>query len=445
MQIARKAALLGRPAPIALAAPALVFPRPVQAFRPRADVADPVKMLAELQKAFEEMKATNDERLKALEKGRDDVVQAEKVERINSAVGDLQATIDGLVERMAALTLNGTGRPGSAASAATPERRAYAAAFDRAFRRGEGAANLDELAIKASLQSSSDPDGGWTVPPEMEATIDRVLATTSAMRGLSRVVQITADEYSKLVSQGGATTGWVGEADARTETTPPQLAKITVEAMELYAEPFATQKLLDDSAIDIGAWLGDEVSITMGEQEGAAFVTGTGVKKPRGILGYNTVADASYAWGKIGYIGTGGVGFAADPAGFDALTDALYALKQGYRNNATWLANRKTFGTLRKMKDSQGHYQWQPSVAAGQPSTLMGYPVADDDNMNDVGSNLYPVAIADFKRAYLIVDRIGMRVLRDPYTNKPFVGFYITKRVGGGVVNFEAIKLVKCA
>jgi HK97 family phage major capsid protein len=215
--------------------------------------------------------------------------------------------------------------------------------------------------------------------------------------------------------------------------------------MELYANPATTQTLLDDAFVDIGQWLADEVSITFAEQEGLAFINGTGVKKPRGILGYTTVADANYAWGKIGYLGTGGAAFAADPAGLDKLISMVYALKQGYRTNASFLANRTTIGVIRQMKDSQGHYQWQPSSQIGEPPTLLGYPIVDDDNMDDLGANKYPVAFADFKRAYVIVDRIGTRVLRDPFSNKPYVSFYTTKRVGGGVQNFEAIKLLKCA
>lgn len=425
------------------------YPRAVQAFRPRADVNDPATILAALQKTFEAFKASNDERVGALEKGRGDVLSAEQVARINKDLGDLQTAMDEMNVRLAAANLNGGKDPADDPfNSSTAERRAYSKAFRAAFRKGgvgDIDATLKDLAIKAAMQTQSDPDGGWMVPVEMDQQISRVLQNVSAVRNLAQVQPISSSEYKKLVSQGGAVSGWVGEQDARAQTGTPQLAEIAVTAQELYANPFATQQLLDDAFVDIGEWLANEVAITFAEQEGLAFVTGNGVKKPHGILAYPTIADANYAWGKLGFIGTGGTGFEADPAGLDTLITAMYALKAGYRINATWMANRRTIGDIRTMKDSQGRYQWQPSQIAGEPPTLLGYPIVDDDNMPDVASGAFPVAFGDFKRGYLIVDRIGTRVLRDPYSNKPFVSFYTTKRVGGGVQNFEAIKLIKCA
>lgn len=419
-------------------ASALALPRAVQSFSPRADAADPAKILADLQKTFDDFKTENNAKLAALKA---DVVSSEKVERINTAVTELQAAIDTQNKELAALKLNGTGdKPGQ-----TADQKAYSTAFNSFFRKGRGAEALGELAVKAALTTQSDPDGGYLVPEEMESTIDRVLMKVSAMRDLAQVRPISAGEYKKLVSQGGATAGWVQERGARTETTSPNLSELAFEAMELYSEPSATQTILDDARIDIGQWLADEVAITFAEQEGDAFINGSGVGKPKGILAYPTVADANYKWGKLGYIGTGGAGFAADPAGLDALETLTYAIKKGYRVNGSWLSNRKTIGVIRKMKDSNGHYQWEPSSQLGQPASLFGYPVSDDDNMPDVGANAFPVIFGDFRRGYIIVDRMGVRVLRDPYTNKPYVMFYTTKRVGGGVQNFEALKLLKCA
>jgi HK97 family phage major capsid protein len=328
---------------------------------------------------------------------------------------------------------------------ATPERKAYSAAFNSFFRKGKDPEALGELAVKAALTTQSDPDGGYLVPFEMESTIDRVLARVSAVRGLATVRPISTATYKKLINKAGTTSGWVSERQARAETNPPQLVELAFEAMELYAEPAATQNLLDDSVLDIGAWLADEVAIEFAEQEGAAFVSGSGVGKPKGILSYKTAADgANLAFGSVGYVVTGQAAtLAADPAGLDAFIDLTYGLKQGYRNNASWLMNRFTAGKVRKLKDSQGHYQWEPSSKVGEPPTLLGYPLADDDNMPDIAANAFPVAFADFKRAYVIVDRIGIRVLRDPYTSKPNVLFYTTKRVGGGIQKHEAIKLLK--
>lgn len=405
---------------------------------PRADNTDPKALLGDLKNAFEAFKAEHNKELADLKKGMGDVVQSEKVDKINATIGELQATIDNINSAMAALKVGGAGD-----GETDPDKKAYATAWDKYFRKGADA-GLGDLAVKAAASSSSDPEGGYTVPTQTETTIDRVLGTVSAMRQIARVISISAAVYKKLVGQGGATSGWVGEKEARPQTNSPTLAALEFPAMELYAMPAATQNLLDDSSVDIAQWLADEVSIEFAEEEGAAFVSGNGVNKPRGLLSYDTVAEASWSWGKLGFVGTGASDFAAEDPG-DALIDLTMALKQGYRQNARWLMNRTVQGKVRKFKDDQDNYLWQPGIQAGQPATLLGYPITDDDNMSDVGSNAYPVAFGDFNRGYLIVDRQGIRVLRDPFTAKPYVLFYTTKRVGGGVQNFQAIKLLKCA
>jgi len=396
-------------------------------------------MIDNVQKTFADFKAEND---KALADVRKDVVQTEKVDRINSAVGDLQKGIDEANRKIAALQVNGTGDPNDKR---TPEQREHAKAFKNWFRKGAGEANLRDLEVKAALRTDSDPDGGYLTDVETEATIDRVLGTVSTMRSLATVRQISGGVYKKLVNQGGATSGWVGERQTRSETDTPTLAAIEYPAMELYANPGATQTSLDDSRINIEQWLADEVAIEFAEEEGAAFITGNGVNKPRGILAYTTVANASYAWNSIGHVVTGeAADFIAEDPG-DPFINLVYALKQGYRQNASWLMNRTNQGKVRKFKDDQDNYLWAPGLQAGQPATFLGYPINDDDNMPDVAANAYPVAFGDFRRAYLVVDRAGIRVLRDPFTNKPYVMFYTTKRVGGGIQNFEAIKLLKCS
>ncbi|MCB1474083.1 MAG: phage major capsid protein, partial [Rhodobiaceae bacterium] len=209
------------------------------------------------------------------------------------------------------------------------------------------------------------------------------------------------------------------------------------------AMPAATQTLLDDTAVDIDAWIAQEVETAFAEQEGTAFVTGDGNKKPTGFLDYTQVAEASWSWGNVGYLATGVDGdFAAtDPA--DKLVDLVFALKAGYRGNAHFVMNRKTQGEIRKIKDADGNYLWQPGHQAGVPPTLMGFPVAEAEDMPDIGSAATPIAFGDFQRGYLVVDRIGTRILRDPYSAKPYVLFYTTRRVGGGVQDFGAIKLLK--
>lgn len=414
--------------------------RGVVAAQAKSDPDNLPDILAELNKTVEAFKAENEAKIAELKKGIDDVVSAEKIERINSEITALTKLTE---ETKAALDALKVGSGGGDAPPA--EVKAHKDAFNRWFRRGDQQveSTLRELQVKAGLTTQSDPDGGYLVPEEVEQGIDRVLGTVSAIRSLSRVVNVSTDEYTKLVNLGGAASGWVGEEDARPETDTPTLAKIVVESGELYANPAATQRTLDDAAFDVEGWLAEEVSTEFAEQEGAAFWSGNGIKKPRGITSYDIVANASYAWGKIGYVKTGGAsGFAAShPA--DAIVDLYYALKAGYRNGAAFLTSDATLGTIRKFKDGQNNYLWAPPTA-DMPATILGKPVVTDDNIDELGAGKYPLAFGNFKRGYLITDRIGIRVLRDPFTNKPYVNFYTTKRVGGGVVNFEAIKLLKC-
>ncbi len=209
--------------------------------------------------------------------------------------------------------------------------------------------------------------------------------------------------------------------------------------------PAATQSLLDDSAVNIEEWLASEVQIAFAEQEGSAFITGDGIRKPRGFLAYDSVADDAWSWGKLGYLPSGADGafHASNPQ--DALVDLVYALKAGYRANAQWVMNRTTQGEIRKFKDADGNYLWQPGLAAGQPATLLNFAITEAEDMPDIASDATALAFGDFRRGYLVVDRLGVRTLRDPYTRKPYVLFYTTKRVGGGVQNFEAIKLMRFA
>ena len=394
---------------------------------------------------FEEFKAANDERLKQLEKtGSEDVVTAEKVEKINATITALETAISEQSQALARASLGAGGEAGD------PDKAAHAKAFNKFFRRGidDG---LRELEVNAALSSDSDPDGGFTVPEQMESTIDRVLGTVSAMRGMARVIPIGAATYKKLVNVGGASSGWVGERGSRSETSTPELRAIVINSQELYAEPAATQTMLDDSFMDIEGWLADEVSIEFAEQEGAAFITGNGINKPKGILAYDTVANGSYAFGKVGLINSGASGafpyLSGSTIGHDAntLIDLVHALKQGYRNNANFLMNDTALGSVRKLKDKDGNYVYQASLREGSPETLLGKPVQTDDNMPDISANSLSIAFGDFQRAYTITDRVGVRVLRDPFTNKPYVLFYTTKRVGGGITNFEALKLMKFA
>jgi HK97 family phage major capsid protein len=267
----------------------------------------------------------------------------------------------------------------------------------------------------------------------------------SPIRSIAGRRTISANVYKKPFMTSGPVVGWVGETDARSQTTSPVLDQLSFPAMELYAMPAATQTLLEDAAVNLDEWLAAEVEQAFAVQEGAAFVTGDGVNKPKGFLSYPTIANGSWAWGDIGYLATGSAGAfpASDPS--DVLIDLIYALKAGYRQNAVFVMNRKTQAAVRKFKDAQGDYLWLPPAQAGGRASLMTFPVVEAEDMPDVAANSLSVAFGDFGRGYLVVDRAGVTVLRDPFSAKPYVLFYTTKRVGGGVQDFDAIKLLKFA
>lgn len=401
------------------------------------------KLIAQVNSSFETFKAEQEAAVKDLKKGMEDVVRAEKIERIETSVSDLTKAVEDAKAAVDAMKIGGD--PGDGPSAASRE---YAKAFDAYARRGKREDELPELAVKAALTTDSDPDGGYFVPENVDSTVTRVLGVNSAVRTISRVVSVGSDSFKMLVGQGGAGSGWVAEKDARPETDTPTLSQLDLAFGELYANPAASQRTLDDAMFNVESWLADEIAIAFAEAEGAAFIAGNGVKKPRGLLSYDMVANASYEWGKIGYIASGkSDGFLAPTSSVspaDALVDLFYALKAGYRNGATWLMGDATVGAIRKFKDGDGTWLWQPPTAEA-PATIMGKPVVTDDNMPGVSADQFPVLFGDFARAYTVADVVGTRVLRDPFTNKPFVHFYTTKRVGGGVSNFEAVKALKIA
>jgi HK97 family phage major capsid protein len=385
--------------------------------------------------AFEAFKDANDERLAQIETRLGaDVVTADKVDRINRAIDETKSRLDELTLKARRPRLSGE-------ADAAPAAREHKQAFEAYVRKGE-AQGLFDLEAK-SMSVNSSPDGGYLVPSETETEIGRRLAAASPIRAISGIRQVSSSVYKKPFSTNGFATGWVGETAARPETTSPTLAELQFPAMELYAMPAATPALLDDAAVNLDEWIAEEVQQAFADQESAAFVTGNGTNKPRGFLDYTKVADGSWSWGNLGYVATGTAGAfpASNPS--DKLIDLVYALKSGYRQNAHWVLNRKTQGAIRKFKDVDGNYLWQPAARADGKATLLGFPVAESEDMPDIGTDSYALAFGDFGRGYLIVDRLGVRVLRDPYSAKPYVLFYTTKRVGGGVQNFEALKLMK--
>lgn len=389
--------------------------------------------------SFEAFKVSNDERLTQIESHFGaDVVTSEKVDRINLALNEQKQTIDRMVarQRRPEIAMPGTVlRDGRT--------REHKSAFENYMRKGDAHA-LISFERKA-LSASSDPDGGYLVPEETETLIDRVLTQISPIREIATVRQIGSTTYRKPVSLGGAESGWVGETDDRPETNSPTLSVVDFPTMELYAMPAATQSLLDDAHVNIEEWLAGEVQTEFAAQEGAAFVSGDGSSKPKGFLAYTTVAEASWAWNKIGYVLSGAAGAFAASNPTDALIDLVYAPKQAYRANGRWVMNRKVESEIRKFKDGEGNYIWQPGTQAGAAPTLLGYPVTEAEDMPDIAADTFSIAFGDFRRGYLIVDRVGVRILRDPFSAKPYVLFYTTKRVGGGVQDFDAIKLLKFA
>jgi HK97 family phage major capsid protein len=390
-----------------------------------------------MMRTFEEYKSENDGRLKAIEQRKGDVLNDEKLARIDAALSGHQQQLDAISLKSARPALEGR-RAVQDASA-----REHKSAFDDYVRSGE-AAGLRALEMKA-MSIASNPDGGYLVPPELETEIGRRLANISPIRGLASVRAISSTVYKKPFMTAGPATGWVGETDPRTQTASAVLDLLSFPAMELYAMPAATATLLEDSAVNLDQWLAGEVDQAFAEQEGTAFVTGDGVNKPKGFLAATTVANASWAWGNIGTIASGVAGAFPSSNPSDVLVDLIYALRAGYRQNASFVMNRKTQSMVRKFKDSTGNYLWQPPVAVNGKSSLIGFPLADAEEMPDVAAGSLSIAFGDFRRGYLIVDRAGVRVIRDPFTAKPYILFYTTKRVGGGVQDFDAIKLLKFA
>ena len=396
---------------------------------------DAVVTHAEMMRAFEAFKETNDQRL---EKRAGDVVVEEKLARINSTIDAQARRLDEITLKSARPALGGERQAVRSASALE-----HKAAFESYVRSGE-TTGLRALEHKA-LSAGSNPDGGYLVPPEVETQIGERLRSISPIRAIAGVRVISGNVYKKPFMTAGPAVGWVGETDARTTTTSPTLDELSFPAMELYAMPAATATLLEDAAVNIDQWLAQEVEQVFAAQEGTAFVTGDGSNKPKGFLAYTTVAQSSWSWGNIGYIASGAAGAFPSSNPSDVLVDLIYAVNAGYRQNGVFVMNRKTQSAIRKFKDTTGNYLWQPPAQAGGRATLMTFPVYESEDMPDIAANSLSIAFGDFNRGYLVVDRAGVTVLRDPYTAKPYVLFYTTKRVGGGVQDFNAIKLMKFA
>lgn len=389
----------------------------------------------EFMTTFTDFREANDQRLAQMERRMSaDAITTEKVDRISDALDQQKKALDTLVIKGARPALGRAGKSGTG----SPEHKQ---AFDAYVRSGDDRL-LRSLESKA-MSYGSGQDGGYLVPDEVETEIGRRLAVISPIRSIASVRQVSGAVLKKPFMVFGPAVGWVAETAARPQTNSPTLDEMQFPTAELYAMPAATASLLEDSIVDLDQWIASEVEVAFAEQEGAAFVNGDGTGKPRGFLQYDQVDETSWVWDRIGYVPTGVAGELPATASSDKLIDMVYSLKAGYRQNANWVMNRKTQATIRKLKDADGNYLWQPPATPGARAMLMGFGLVEAEEMPDIGVDATPIAFGDFQRGYLIVDRAGVRVLRDPYSAKPYVLFYTTKRVGGGIQDFDAIKLLK--
>lgn len=327
----------------------------------------------------------------------------------------------------------------------------YTAAFTDYFRSGlnedeirEANATGQRAQVQAAMSVTTPDSGGYLAPTEWDRRISQAQLATSPMRRLATVKETTVGAYTTLWNTAEWGSGWVGETAARPATTTSSLMPITFASGEIYAMPAITQRLLDDAGLDVEQWMAEQIETEFNRQEGIAFLTGNGVNKPFGFLTYvpGGAGETQHPAGVLGQTLTGDATTIPDA---DALIGFTYALAAPYRQNATWLMNSATAATIAKMKDGDGNLIWRESLMLGQPSTLLGRPVEIDEGMPAIGAGTYPIAFGDFRAGYLINDRIGTRILRDPYTNKPYVVYYVTKRVGAGVADPNAIRLLKVA
>jgi HK97 family phage major capsid protein len=413
----------------------------------RAEGDDLLGAITNLNKDWEAFKAAQTEKEKELNKRFDDVVTTEKVERINASIGDLQKLIDDTNAKMAAISLEA----GNDDREISKEEREYQASFDTWFRTGDGErdlrASIKEGKITAAYSVGSDPDGGLTAPVEWDRTITDKRIEVSPMRRFASVQSVSGQGFKKLYNIHGTTSAWVGETAGRPETDTSKFAEYAFSFGEIYAMPGATQTILEDSEIDLAAWLGGEVNVEFARQEGIAFISGDGVNKPKGILLYDAATEAAlpaaqrHPLGPVLEVNSG----AAAALTSDGLVDLIYDLPEDRSQGAALYSNRKTHAIIRKMKDGQGNYLWQPPFQAGQPAQVLGQAINELAGLPDVAADTVPIIFGNMSEGYRIFDRVGMSVLRDPYTKKPYVLFYTRKRVGGGLWNPEWLRYHRIA
>ncbi|ELI8004032.1 phage major capsid protein [Yersinia enterocolitica] len=394
------------------------------------EIKDVEQVAQELNQKFSEFKEKNDKRLDAVEQEKGKL--AGEVETLNGKLTELDNLKASLEEEIKSLK-----RPGGGTNTKTATE--HKSAFMQFVRKGKED-GLRELEQKA-LNTGTDADGGYAVPEELDRTLLDILKNEVIMRQESTVITVGTSDYKKLVNLHGAGSGWVGEQAARPATDTPQLAQIVPFMGEIYGNPQATQTMLDDGFFDVESWINSSLSLEFSEQEEIAFTNGTGVLKPKGFLAYTSTdeKDSVREFGKLQHLLSG----AAAAVTADSIIQMIYTLRKVHRNGAKFMMNNNSLFKIRILKDERGDYLWRPGLELDQPSMLAGYGIAENEQMPDIVADAKAIAFGNFKRGYTIVDRIGTRILRDPYTNKPFVGFYTTKRTGGMLADSQAIKLLK--
>jgi len=394
------------------------------------EIKDVEQVAQDLQKKFDEFREKNDKRIDAVEQEKGKL--AGEVETLNGKLTELDQLKSALEDELKEIKRPGGGT-GSKASAE------HKSAFMQFVRKGHED-GLRELEQKA-LQTGVDADGGYAVPEELDRTLLDILKDQVVMRQEANIITVGTSDYKKLVNLHGAASGWVGEPDERPATNTPKLAQIVPFMGEIYGNPQATQTMLDDGFFNVEEWINSELALEFAEQEEVAFTTGNGTLKPKGFLAYPSALtdDKTRAFGTLQHILSGSAGGVTA----DAIIKLVYTLRKVHRTGAKFMMNNNSLFQVRILKDSEGNYLWRPGLELDQPSTLAGYGVAENEQMPDVAADAKAIAFGNFKRGYTIVDRIGTRILRDPYTNKPYVGFYTTKRTGGMLADSQAIKLMQ--
>ncbi|WP_425045429.1 phage major capsid protein [Primorskyibacter sp. S87] len=361
------------------------------------------------------------------------------VSELKGFQGEVETKLQATEERLTMLDRKSQTAARPHLAAAADEGAPHQKAFNAYLRSGDDD-GLRGLEVEAkSMSGTVNSDGGYLIDPATAETIKSVLKSTASIRSVASVVNVEANSFDVLIDHTDVGAGWADETSNTAETATPSIDRIPIALHELSALPKASQRLLDDSAFDIEGWLAGRIADKFARAEADAFINGDGNDKPRGILAHPSVDNDIWTWGNLGYVPTGVVGGVEA----DAIVDVVYALGAQYRANGTFVMNSKTAGLVRKLKDGDGRFLWSDGLAAGEPARLMGYPVVISEDMPDAASDSFSIAFGDFSAGYTIAERPDLRVLRDPFSAKPHVLFYATKRVGGDVSDFAAIKLLK--